>query len=117
MTALITGYSFPLTSPVLQRGHASKVACHPELLCPYPGVDFVTGLPPSEGHTTILTDDDRFSKAAHFVPLANLPSALQTFLLLVTHTFQSHNIPQDIVSDLDTQFASKVWKAFCQPLL
>ncbi|KAI3375465.1 hypothetical protein L3Q82_003782 [Scortum barcoo] len=32
-------------------------------------LDFVTGLPPSHGHTAILTMVDRFSKIAHFVPL------------------------------------------------
>ena len=37
-------------------------------------LDFVTGLPMSEGNTTILTVIDRFSKAAHFVALPKLPS-------------------------------------------
>lgn len=32
-------------------------------------VDFVTGLPLSEGNDTILTIVDRFSKAVHFFPL------------------------------------------------
>ncbi|KAI3351468.1 hypothetical protein L3Q82_020314, partial [Scortum barcoo] len=32
-------------------------------------LDFVTGLPPSHGHTAILTVVDRFSKMAHFVHL------------------------------------------------
>lgn len=30
--------------------------------------DFVTGLPPSSGNTLVLTEVDRFSKAAHFIP-------------------------------------------------
>ena len=38
-------------------------------------LDFVTGLPPSDG---ILTIVDRFSKMAHFVPLPKLPSAKET---------------------------------------
>ncbi len=33
-------------------------------------LDFVTGLPPSSGNTVV----DRFSKAAHFIPLPKLPS-------------------------------------------
>jgi len=36
------------------------------LIVPGP-MDFVTGLPPSKGNTTILTVVDRFSKMAHFV--------------------------------------------------
>uniref|UniRef100_A0AAQ4Q2C6 Integrase catalytic domain-containing protein n=1 Tax=Gasterosteus aculeatus aculeatus TaxID=481459 RepID=A0AAQ4Q2C6_GASAC len=79
-------------------------------------VDFVTGLPPSEGNTVILTIVDRFSKAVHFVPLPKLPSALETANLLVLHVFGLHGIPLDIVSDRGPQFASRVWKAFCQAL-
>ena len=79
-------------------------------------VDFVTGLPPSEGNTTILTIVDRFSKSVHYVPLPKLPSALETADLLVSHVFRLHGIPQDIVSDRGPQFASRVWKAFCQAL-
>ena len=41
-------------------------------------LDFVTGLPPSESNTTILTVVDRFSKMMHFVPLPKLPSAKKT---------------------------------------
>ena len=41
-------------------------------------LDFVTGLPSSDGSTTILTLVDRFSKMVHFVPLPKLPSARET---------------------------------------
>ena len=79
-------------------------------------VDFVTGLPPSDGNTVILTLVDRFSKSVHFIPLLKLPSALETANLLVLHLFRLHGIPQDIVSDRGPQFASQVWKAFCRAL-
>ena len=79
-------------------------------------VDFVTGLPPSEGNTVILTVVDRFSKAAHFIPLPKLPSALETANLLVIHVFRLHGIPVDIVSDRGPQFSARTWKAFCQAL-
>ena len=71
-------------------------------------VDFVTGLPPSDGNTVVLTIVDRFSKAVHFVPLSKLPSALETANLLVLHVFWLHGIPQDIVSDRGPQFSSRV---------
>ena len=77
-------------------------------------VDFVTGLPPSEGNTVILTIIDRFSKAVHYVPLPKLPSALETADLLSKHVFKLHGIPVDIVSDRGPQFASRVWSAFCK---
>ena len=79
-------------------------------------MDFVTGLPPSEGNDTILTIVDRFSKAVHFVPLPKLPTALETANLLILHVFRLHGIPTDIVSDRRPQFASQVWKAFCRGL-
>lgn len=77
-------------------------------------VDFITGLPPSDGHTVILTIVDHFSKAAHFVPLPKLLSAAETSLL-VQHVFRLHWLPRDIISDRG-QFTSQVWRAFCMAL-
>ena len=76
-------------------------------------LDFVTGLPPSEGNTVVLTVIDRFSKAAHFIALPKLPSARETADLLVHNVFRIHGLPSDIVSDRGPQFSSQVWRAFC----
>ena len=80
------------------------------------GLDFVTGLPPSNGHTVILTVVDRFSKAAHFIALPKLPTASETAQLLVQHVVRLHGIPADLVSDRGPQLISQVWKAFCRAL-
>ena len=77
-------------------------------------MDFVTGLPPSQGHDTILTIVDRFSKAVHYVPLAKLPTAEEMTDLLTHHVVRLHGIPVDIVSDRGPQFTSQVWQAFCR---
>lgn len=97
---------------------ASLLSTLPVPWCPWSHitVDFVTGLPPSEGNTTILTIGDRFSKTVYFVPLPKILFALETANLLVLHVFQLHGIPQDIVSDGGPQFTSQVWKAFCRAL-
>lgn len=79
-------------------------------------VDFVTGLPPSQGNTVILTIVDRFSKGVHYIPLPKLPSAFETAELLVNQVFRLHGIPADIVSDRGPQFSSQVWRAFCRAL-
>lgn len=79
-------------------------------------LEFVTGLPPSNGKTVILTIVDRFSKAVHFIGLPKLPSAHETADLLTNHVFRLHGIPVDIVSDRGPQFISQVWKSFCQAL-
>jgi len=78
------------------------------------GIDFVTGLPVSQGQDTIMTVVDRFSKPVHFVPLSKLPSAAETADLLTLHVVRLHGIPSDIVSDRGPQFISKVWQAFCK---
>ncbi|XP_045922098.1 uncharacterized protein LOC123981380 isoform X2 [Micropterus dolomieu] len=77
-------------------------------------LDFVTGLPPSQGNNTILTIVDRLSKSVHFVALPKLPTARETADLLVQHVFHLHGNPLDIVSDRGPQFISKVWSEFCQ---
>ena len=79
-------------------------------------LDFVTGLPSSQGMTTILTVTDRFSKACHLIPLRKLPSAFQTAQLLVKHVFRQHGIPLDVLSDRGPQFTSRVWKEFAVAL-
>ncbi|XP_023868962.2 cell division cycle protein 27 homolog [Salvelinus sp. IW2-2015] len=90
----------------------STTACpSPSLISHIPG--FVTGLPPSDGNTTILTVVDRFSKAAHFIPLPKLPSAKETAQLMVQHVFRIHGLLVDMVSNWGPQFSSRCCKAFC----
>ena len=76
-------------------------------------LDFVTGLPPSHGNTTILTVVDRFSKMAHYIPLPKLPSAKETAQLVLLHVFRLHGLPVDVVSDRGPQFSSVFWREFC----
>uniref|UniRef100_A0A4W5P1G0 Integrase catalytic domain-containing protein n=1 Tax=Hucho hucho TaxID=62062 RepID=A0A4W5P1G0_9TELE len=75
-------------------------------------MDFVTGLPASEGNTVVLVVVDRFSKAAHFIPLPKLPSAKETADLILQNVVRIHGTPVDIVSDRGPQFMSRYWKAF-----
>ncbi len=62
-------------------------------------IDFITDLPLSGGHTTILTVIDRFSKACRFIPLPKLPTALETAENLCNYVFRFYGLPEDIVSD------------------
>ncbi|XDV54467.1 hypothetical protein PO909_022751 [Leuciscus waleckii] len=79
-------------------------------------LDFVTALPPSRGMTVVLTVVDRFSKAAHFIPLPKLPSAKETAVTVIDHVFWLHGFPMDVVSDRGSQFVSKFWQEFCRLL-
>lgn len=86
--------------------------------CPWSHIalDFVTGLPPSQGNSVILTAVGRISKAVHFVALAKLPSAKETADLLMANVFRLHGIPADIVFNRGPQFISQVWGEFCSAL-
>ncbi|KAI2655704.1 Transposon Tf2-11 polyprotein [Labeo rohita] len=79
-------------------------------------MDFVTGLPPSNGKTVVLTVVDRFSKATHFIPLPKLPSARETATIVLDHVFCIHGLPVDVVSDRGPQFVSRFWTEFCRQL-
>ncbi|MCJ8731783.1 hypothetical protein PDJAM_G00203460 [Pangasius djambal] len=61
-------------------------------------LDFVSALPPSHGNTVVLTVVDRFSKAAHFIPLPKLPSARETAVTVVDHVFRIHGLPTDVTN-------------------
>lgn len=79
-------------------------------------IDFVTGLPLSNGHTVVLTVVDRFSKMAHFIALPKLPSAKETAELMLQNVFRLHGLPADVVSDRGPQFTSIFWREFCSLL-
>ncbi len=102
--------------------HKTSRRSHAGLLQPLPvphrpwshiSLDFVTGLPTSDGHTVILTIVDRFSKMVHFVPLPKLPTAKETAQLVLLHVFRLHGLPVDVVSDRGPQFYSVFWREFC----
>ena len=77
-------------------------------------IDFVTGLPVSQGNTTALTVVDRFSKMVRFIAMPKLPSAKETAEILMTNIFRVHGFTRDIVSDRGPQFVSRFWREFCR---
>lgn len=114
--------SFVAACPICAQHKSSRSRPQGQLLpLPVPArpwshisMDFVTGLPLSQGNKVILVVVDRFSKACHLIPLPKLPSAPQTAEIVLQHVFRLHGFPQDVVSDRGPQFASRFWKAFCQ---
>lgn len=64
------------------------------LLQPLPGhlwshisLDLITGLPPSQGNTIIITI---VVQVVHFVALSKLPTAWETADLIISHIFNEH---------------------------
>ncbi|KAK1784659.1 hypothetical protein P4O66_003342 [Electrophorus voltai] len=91
---------------------AGKLLPLPMPFRPWPHllVDFITDLPVSEGNTAILSLVDQFSKIVHFVPLAALPTMLETADILFLQVFRHFGLPEDIVSDRGPQFTLRLWK-------
>ena len=72
-------------------------------------IDFIKGLPKSNGKKVIVVVVEKFSKAAHFLTLAHHFTALQVAQTYLDHFYKLHGIPSSIVSDKDKVFLSKFW--------
>lgn len=73
-------------------------------------MDFITGLPPSHGYTTIMIVVDRFSKGTHFGPLPTHYTAHKVVLLFFNLVCTIHGFPRSIISDRDLVFLSAFWR-------
>ena len=89
---------------------------YPGLLQPLPvpqaafqviSMDFVEGLPRSDCYNAILVVVDKFSRFAHFIPLAHPFSASTVAAAFMDHVFKLHGAPEQIISDRDRIFNSQ----------
>jgi hypothetical protein len=74
-------------------------------------MDFITGLPESNGKTAILVVVDKLTKFATFIPTTSEVTAETTARLLFQRVFRLFGLPTEIVSDRDPRFTSNFWKA------
>ncbi|KAL4368203.1 hypothetical protein GQ457_05G027960 [Hibiscus cannabinus] len=72
-------------------------------------LDFIMGLPNSNGKETILVVVDRLTKYGHFFALPRHYDSTLVARILVQGVVKLHGIPHTIVSDRDRIFVSDLW--------
>ena len=73
-------------------------------------LDFIIGLPTSQGNTTILVVIDRLTKYAHFGALPTHYTASKVVELFTHIVIRLHGVPRTLVLDRDPVFTSQLWK-------
>ncbi|WCJ33627.1 Transposon Tf2-6 polyprotein [Euphorbia peplus] len=82
----------------------------PEVVWEHVSMDFILGLPKSNGYDAILVVVDRLSKYSHFVSLKHPYSAKSIAAIFVREVVRHHGIPKSILSDRDPIFVSQFWQ-------
>jgi hypothetical protein len=73
-------------------------------------MDFIEGLPSSQGFTVIFVVVDRFTKYGHFLPLSHPYTASKVAEIFLANVLKLHGMPRTIVSDRDLVCTSSFWR-------
>ena len=69
-------------------------------------MDFIEGLPKSEGRDTIMVIVDCFTKYGHFITLAHPFTAQDVAKFFLDHIYKIHELLATILTDKDKVFTS-----------
>lgn len=72
-------------------------------------LDFIEGLPKSQGFEVSLVVVDRLTKYVHFIPISHPYTTAMVVSLYMNYVFKLHGMPATIVSDRDAIFTSLFW--------
>ena len=75
-------------------------------------MDFIEGLPKSEGRDNIMVMVDRVTRFAQFIGLAHPYIAKEIARVFMDRVVSQHGALGTIVSDRDMVFTSHFWKEF-----
>lgn len=79
-------------------------------------MDFIVGLPVSDGKDALFVVVDRLTKMAHFIPCTSEIDSPEAARLFADHVFKHHGLPATIVADRGPQFRSQFLKSLCNIL-
>lgn len=105
--------------PICQRSKHENCK-YPGLLDPLPtpdmawahvSLDFIEGLPKSQGKEVILVVVDKLTKYAHFIPLTHPYTVNSVIEAFMDNVVKLHGPPTVLISDRDRIFTSTLWKA------
>ena len=77
-------------------------------------MDFIEGLPASDGKDKIFVVVDRLTKYAHFMAIKKTDTTKQIVDVFCKNIYKLHGFPKVIVSDRDVSSKGKFWKDLCQ---
>ena len=79
-------------------------------------MDFITNLPESNGYDLLHVVTDRFTKTVVITPCLKTIDSDRMAKILLENTWRQYGLPNKIISDRGTQFASKVAQVLLKEL-
>ena len=79
-------------------------------------MDFITDLPESNRYDSLHIVTDQFTKATVITPCKKFIDSDRTAKILLKNTWRHYRLPDKIISDRGTQFASKAAQALLKEL-